>query len=483
MGVELKDAVVVQTAIVEKMGEKLILPTNMSVKSAIDTLMRFDKYEQESVVLTMATGVAPLDGACALEDVLAIKYGWTQQIPTPGFFGDNPPQMITVRTGHNSSRSVPWGRFTIPGVRGWISTGASKVNNRWVFTAHAEVRRGDAPIVEELFELVKQRTITHSIYKGKALRIRFQDDDGDEIELINPEFMDTSKINVNMAVYPDVVQAAVTTNLFTPIMRVQDCLNNGIPIKRGVLLGGTYGTGKTMAAHIASRLAEDAGITYIYAPRADELKQAIEFAKQYQSPACVIFCEDIDRVTAGDRSVAMDDILNTIDGIDSKNSHIIVVLTTNNLDSINPAMLRPGRLDAVIEVTPPDAKAVERLIRLYAGNSIAADADISKAGELLAGQIPAIVAEVVKRAKLAQVTHMQKGGIINVLSEQAIIEAAATMKGQMDLLARLTAPKDAKPTLETVMTEVVHGAMNGMREAVHDTHHKLKDASIARFPR
>lgn len=58
---------------------------------------------------------------------------------------------------------------------------------------------------------------------------------------------------------------------------------------------GTYGTGKTMAATVASRLAVDAGITYVYVPRADELSDAIEFAKQYQSPACVIFCaEDIE---------------------------------------------------------------------------------------------------------------------------------------------------------------------------------------------
>src|SRR5690606_20126549 len=128
------------------------------------------------------------------------------------------------------------------------------------------------------------------------------------------------------------------------------------------------------------------GITYLYVPRADELKDAIEFAKLYQNPASVVFCEDIDRVTKGERSVAMDDILNIIDGIDTKTANIMVVLTTNHMDNINPAMLRPGRLDAVIPVTPPDAKAVERLIRVYAKGAVRADEDLAHVGATLAGR-------------------------------------------------------------------------------------------------
>ena len=41
-------------------------------------------------------------------------------------------------------------------------------------------------------------------------------------------------------------------NLFTPITRVKDCIKNSIPVKRGILLGGTYGTGKTLAATVAA---------------------------------------------------------------------------------------------------------------------------------------------------------------------------------------------------------------------------------------
>ena len=78
------------------------------------------------------------------------------------------------------------------------------------------------------------------------------------------------------------------------------------------------------------------------------------------------------------------------------------MLTTNHLENINPAMLRPGRLDSIINVLPPDAEAVSRLFHLYGGSTIAADEDLSKAADLLSGTIPAVIAEVVKRAKLVQ---------------------------------------------------------------------------------
>jgi transitional endoplasmic reticulum ATPase len=277
-----------------------------------------------------------------------------------------------------------------------------------------------------------------------------------------PSFLDTSKVDVDGLIYSQAVMDAVRTNLFTPIQRVNDCIANGVPVKRGVLLGGTYGTGKTLAATCASRLAEDNGITYVYCPRASELADAIEFAKQYQSPACVVFCEDIDRAVNGERTVAMDDILNIIDGIDSKKANIITVLTTNDLDGINPAMLRPGRLDAVIEVTPPDAKATERLIRYYGGESISANEDLTEAARVLSeqGAIPAIIAEVVHRAKLAQITIQQPGTKVTGITGEALKVSAETMAMQLALLARAAEKRDEVWTME----ELIHRAVSAVRD-------------------
>lgn len=447
-------------------GEKMILPTDMSLDQAIDLLMRRKKYMDEDVVINQTFTVFPWDGAYALQRVLQTKYGWATAEPIPGFFGPRPPQMITIDIGPNEKINVPWGRFSLPNIEGFVQTGTEEKNRLVCFQLAASVKRRNEPEIRELFATVERFLAANSIYKGKAVKIRFTDDDGDDISLPTPTFLDTSHIDPNMLVYSQTVMDMIETNLFTPIKRVPDLIANKIPIKRGVLLGGTYGTGKTLAAHVASKHAVDNGITFIYVARADELARAIDFAKMYQSPASVIFCEDIDRTTNGERSVEMDDLLNIIDGIDTKNANIMVILTTNHLDNINQAMLRPGRLDAVIDVLPPDGPAVEKLIRNYAGKALDPKTSIVRVGAVLAGRIPAVIAEVVKRAKLAQLSLQPEGGLVTNLTEEALVIAANTMTVQLDLLEEKREP--VTPALDRAFTSIVEAAVHRTAKQVDE---------------
>lgn len=421
-------------------GEKLLIPENMSITDAIDLLNRRMKYEMETVKVTQTINVFPQDGAVALFHVLREIYGWAEMTTIPGGFfkPDQKPEMITVETGWKETMQVPWGRFVLPNIRGWIQTGMAREGQRIVFAMSAEVLRMDEATTQNLFSQVRQRALNFSIYKGKAVRIRFLQDNGKLVEMPQPKFLDTTRTPETL-IYSKRVTQALNTNLFTPITRVEQCMAAGIPIKRGVLLGGMFGTGKTLAAAVAAHLAAKHGITYLYIPRADELSHAIAFAQQYQSPACVIFCEDIDRVTAGERSVAMDDILNMIDGVDSKTSNIITVLTTNEMESINPAMLRPGRLDAVIEITPPDPWAIEKIIRAYGGQFVKAEETLDRVAKVLDGTIPAIIAEVVKRAKLSQLSLIGPDEELTTITEDALLDSALTMQGQIELLERRSA--------------------------------------------
>jgi transitional endoplasmic reticulum ATPase len=295
------------------------------------------------------------------------------------------------------------------------------------------------------------------LYRGKAIRIRFRDDDGDIIQLPHPEFIDTSKALPGKLIFSKHIEEMIESNLFIPITRVDDCIANSIKVKRGILLGGKYGTGKTLAASVAAHLAEKHGITYVYTPRANELSDAIAFAKQYQSPACVVFCEDIDRAVFGDRSVKMDDILNILDGIDTKSHRIITVLTTNHLENINQAMLRPGRLDAIINVEAPDAEAAQRLVRMYGGGAIPLTEDLTAVGVILNGQIPAVIEETVKRAKLYQLGKTPRGGAVTGLTADAILTAAKTMATQIDLLREKK--EDKKITMDGVLKGLVNEAL------------------------
>jgi transitional endoplasmic reticulum ATPase len=461
---------------VEYRGEKLLVPVGMSLNQAMDLLKRRQAYEDNLIDVEETFDVFPPDGACALDRVLERRYGFTPATHTPGFFGPEPPHLISVDVGPDEVRQVPWGRFLLPNVSGSLTTDTDTKSGRRVFALRAHVLRKHEDLIRSLYDDVRRETRENSIYRGKAIKLRFRDDDGSALSLPEPKFLRVEDIDENSLVYSQSVERAIQTNLFVPITRARDCALNGIALKRGVLLGGTYGTGKTLAAAVASKLAVAHGITYVYVPRADELADAIEFAKQYQSPACVVFCEDIDRVTAGERSIEIDDILNTIDGIDSKTANIIVVLTTNALKDINPAMLRPGRLDAVIEVTPPDAKAIEKLIRLYGGNAVAPTTHLSKVCKSLKGAIPAVIAEVVKRAKLAQLAREAEGSTVTMLSEEALLEAAESIAAQVALIrsAEADAPRDGAGEVDAALRSVMRQAMNGDGQALHDIQNRVR---------
>lgn len=440
-------------------GEQLIIPEKMDLNEAIELIKRRQTYMQEEVVINEVFDVFPWDGAHGLNVILERKYGWSPAVPTPGFFGPSPPQMLTIEIGFGKVTQVPWGRFALPNVNGFIQTGTAAKDGRVVFSVGAVVKRDSEASVRELLTELRAYLANHSIYRGQAIKVRFIDDNGNRLKMPEPKFLDVAHVDTSLMVYPADVQNAIDTNLFTPIRRIDDCILNDIPIKRGVLLGGAYGTGKTLAAFGAAKLATESNVTFIYVPRTDELAEALEFIKPYSNNGAVVFCEDIDRVVTGERSIEMDDILNIIDGIDTKRSKVITVLTTNHLDNINPAMLRPGRLDSVIEVLPPDAVAAEKLLRVYGGRAIAVETDLTEAAIELDGVIPATIAEVVKRAKLAQLRRTPHGQKIEQLSADAIREAARTMKAQTALMHKLMTPKDPAPTLDQELQRMMRNAV------------------------
>lgn len=444
---------------IQHFGEKLILPEGMSMDQAIDLIQRRKKYLEETVVIDETFDVFPWDGANALANTLIRRYGWVPAEATRSFFGDEPPKLITINVGYKKKGTVPWGKFSLPGISGMLTTATGEANGRIAFRLHAKIKRLHEQDIRNLFQEIRDYLKEHSIYRGQAIKIRFLDEQGEQISMPEPEFLNPHAVKPEDLIYSEDVMQAVKTNLFTPIQRVHDCAKNGISVKRGVLLGGTFGTGKTLAATVASYYATENGLVYVYCPRADELNHAIKFAQQYANPAAVVFCEDIDREIGGTaRTVKIDDILNVIDGIDTKGANIITVLTTNDLEAITPAMLRPGRLDAVIEVTPPDANAIERLVRHYGGEAINENQDLTEVGIALSGRIPAVIAEVVKRAKLSQLGLQEPGTMVTNLTNKALLDAAFSMNQQLDLLYRDR--EVVPPALETAFKSLIRQAVN-----------------------
>lgn len=415
--------------------KQIILPEGMSCKDGMVWLSRKDEEEERSVAIHEYVDAYPLDGALALTRAMQETYGWTNLVPTPGFFGDTPPSMVGVRTGPNPEDvvQVPWGRMEIPGVEGYISTGMSLQKGRPVFTIGGVVKRKYEKEISKLATATRKIVATDSIYRARAIRVAFPDpSDTPNPDDYNPTFLDLSSVKPEELIFPEDVKEMIHTNLFTPIERTEECRKHKIPLKRGILLAGPYGVGKTLTAYVAAKKCVENGWTFIYLESVRDLQAAIFFAQQY-GPA-MIFAEDIDQVLGKeDRDQATNDILNTIDGVDTKASEMIVTLTTNHVERLNQAMLRPGRLDAVIVVSEPDAKAAEKLIRMYARGLIDDSVDLTAIGEKLAGRIPAVIREVVERAKLGSIARVSPGTELAMVPADLIV-AADSMLGHLELL-------------------------------------------------
>lgn len=398
---------------IERKGQ--VFTVKASTLEAADELMhRQMAYEKEVVTLLETVPAFPWDGSIALNHVMTEKYGVAFVDAIPEMFNKGTAKEISVETGVGETTRVPWGRFPIPGApakvdskdANFLQCGTANLHGLAVFQVQAAVQRKYIPIVQEIVEAVRERVKTCSIYRGKALRIRFRDDDGALLPIPDVRFVDLSRVEPSEVVFSKGLEKAIAKYIYAPLRWPEACRAMKAPIKRGALLAGTFGTGKTLLMSAMAKVAVASGKwTSIYLENAGELPDAVPFAAQY-SP-CIVAGEDIDRVASGKRTAVMDKLTTALDGIESKHQDVMVVLTTNHIESINEVMLRPGRLDLKLYVDPPDAEAVTRLIRVYGRQMVGAEVDLTSVGAVLAGKNPAVVREVVERAKLAYIERTQ----------------------------------------------------------------------------
>ena len=258
----------VHIAGVERHGEKIILPTDMKIEDAITSLQRQQQHENEKVAISYDFPYFVWDGAYALGKVMEERYGFVFGKTEYDFFGEHPPQLIGVEVGYGKVSQVPWGSFLVPSVPGGkFECGYKIVENKYLFKFTCTCARKYEKEVESLRDAVTAYLAKNSIYKGKAISIRFTDDAGNRLidlkQVPTPKFLDLSKAREEELVFPTDVDAAIRTNLFTPIDRMQEAKAIGVPIKRGILLAGDFGVGKTLTAYVAAYKAGQNGMTYV----------------------------------------------------------------------------------------------------------------------------------------------------------------------------------------------------------------------------
>jgi transitional endoplasmic reticulum ATPase len=415
-------------------GKQIVLPKDMSYDEGIEWLRRKREEDERDIGIHYEFHYSPLDGAVAFHRALAEIHGWAELVPTPGFFGPTPPTMIGVPISLTEKMQVPWGRVMIPGIEGHLQTGIQpEPTPRFVINGKVKQKNKEqvAAIAAKTEELLR----TRSIYRGQAVKISFEwEREGKNFDPSEhcPKFMPLDGVAEDDLIFGSEVTNALKIGLFAPIEYSAACRRYKVPLKRGVLLYGPYGVGKTLTATVTALKGVKAGFTFLYLESVLDLKKGLQLAAQY-APA-IVFSEDIDRVLEGERSLSMDTLLNIMDGCDTKGGEIVTVFTTNHVENINPALLRMGRLDTLVEIKPPDAEAAIKLVKLYGRGLFAQDTDFTEIGKALDGRIPAFIREVTERAKIAAIYRLNGGNIEGQVKTEDLLSAAEAMKNHADML-------------------------------------------------
>jgi len=167
----------------------------------------------------------------------------------------------------------------------------------------------------------------------------------------------------------------------TPLLHPERFVNLGIDPPKGVLLYGPPGTGKTLLARAVANRTDACFIRVIGSELVQKyvgegarmVRELFQMARTKK--ACIIFFDEIDAIggarfddgAGGDNEVqrTMLELINQLDGFDPR-GNIKVLMATNRPDTLDPALLRPGRLDRKVEFGLPDLEGRTSIFQIHA---------------------------------------------------------------------------------------------------------------------
>lgn len=164
-----------------------------------------------------------------------------------------------------------------------------------------------------------------------------------------------------------------------PMLHPEKFVKLGIDPPKGILLYGPPGTGKTLLARAVANRTDACFIRVIGSELVQKyvgegarmVRELFQMARSKK--ACIIFFDEVDAIggargddQGGDNEVqrTMLEIVNQLDGFDSR-GNIKVLMATNRPDTLDPALLRPGRLDRKVEFGLPDLQGRTQIFKIH----------------------------------------------------------------------------------------------------------------------
>ena len=346
--------------------------------------------------------------------------------------GNSNIDTVDVILADGSRTKVPFGKISLEELGEDSEININYDNDRHLLLVKGQCQFKYQSLIDDIVERTKELLATESIYKNQALEIT---------NLSEPKIMTLAGIDKQFMVLSKKTEFELQP-LRSRILYPEKCIAKGIPLKYGCLLEGKYGTGKTLLAFKLAKDAVNNGWSFVYLKDPSLLAETLRMCKvvDRSGHGVIVFVEDIDQVTRGNRDSAMQDILNTLDGGDTKDMNVITLFTTNHIELIEPTFLRGKRIGSVITMDCLDAETAERFIRetFSEAEGYSVDDDLSDVCNYIAkAQIaPAFMAEIVESTKskliFTEETHVTSFHIktsvesyqrqVGLASKKAVIE-------------------------------------------------------------
>lgn len=217
----------------------------------------------------------------------------------------------------------------------------------------------------------------------------------------------------------------------------------GASMPKGILLVGPPGTGKTM---LAKAVAGEANVPFFSMSGSEFVEMFVGmgaskvrdlFRQAKEKAPCIVFIDEIDAIGKkrngqiggnDEREQTLNQLLTEMDGFE-ENTGVIILAATNRPESLDPALLRPGRFDRRVPVELPDLKGREDILRVHARKvKIADNVDYNKVARMASGASGAELANIVNEAALRAVRSRRRFVVQSDLEESIEVVIAGYQK-------------------------------------------------------
>jgi ATPase family associated with various cellular activities (AAA) len=294
-----------------------------------------------------------------------------------------------------------------------------------------EVLAADQAAATATRDEIERLMRVHDVFRGQVLSFTASEHHGNELVT----FLPRPSIAAQDVVLPEGMLDNIERHIIGIAEWSADLLEAGQHLKRGLLLHGPPGTGKTHTIRYLTGRLTSSTIILLTGRSIRFIDQAAALARRLQ-PSMVVL-EDVDLV-ATDRDFTQDgnpllfSLLDAMDGVGA-DADVTFALTTNRADILETALAdRPGRVDLAIEIPRPDPRCRRRLLEVYAGG-LPVDADLDEVVAGSEGVTASFIKELIRRSVLVS---LRAGERPPVLRGSHFAEVLAEMNSEHHALTR-----------------------------------------------